>query len=82
VDRVVAWSTVVVLTIVVVLFFVSVQVTSCADAAPGQGESRCATGPMGGMAVFWSVVIVGAAVVATSIWRIVRLVRLVRTQQD
>ena len=84
-DRVIAWSTVAVLTIVVVLFFGLVQVTSCADAAPGQGESVCTTGPMGGAAVFWSVVIVGTAVVAASIWRIVRnvrIVRLVRTRHD
>lgn len=72
VDRVVAWSTVAVVTTVTALFLTLVQSTSCVDAATGEGVSSCSTGPVIGVAGAWIVCSVAAVVVAASIWRIVR----------
>ncbi|MDR6172512.1 hypothetical protein [Curtobacterium sp. SORGH_AS_0776] len=57
-ERVVGWSTVAVIVVVTVLWLVMVQVTSCSDAAPGQGTSSCETEPVLGVAGSW---IAGAA---------------------
>ena len=75
VDRVVGWSTVAVVVAVTVLFLTLVQVSSCADAAQGEGTSSCTTEPMLGIVGSWIAGVVGAGVVAFSIWRIVRAAR-------
>jgi hypothetical protein len=82
VDRVIAWSTVAVVATVTVLFLTLIQVTSCADAAPGEGTSSCTTEPMLGVAGSWIAGCAGAAVVALSIWQIVRAVRSAEQDED
>ncbi|MGN8050859.1 hypothetical protein ACTJKO_14345 [Curtobacterium sp. 22159] len=71
-DRVVAWSTVAVVTTVTALFLTLVQSTSCVDAATGESVSSCSTEPVIGVAGAWIVCSVAAVVVAVSIWRIGR----------
>jgi hypothetical protein len=75
VDRVVGWSTVAVVVTVTLLFLTLVQVSSCADAAQGEGTSSCTTEPMLGVAGSWIAGLAGAGVVAFSIWQIVRAAR-------
>lgn len=75
VDRVVGWSVVAVVVAVTVLFLTLVQVSSCADAAQGEGTSSCTTEPMLGIVGSWIAGVVGAGVVAFSIWQIVRAAR-------
>jgi hypothetical protein len=75
VDRVVGWSTVAVVVTVTVLFLTLVQVSSCADAAQGEGTGSCTTEPMLGVAGSWIAGLAGAGVVAFSIWQIVRAAR-------
>lgn len=74
-DRVVAWSTVAVISIVIVGIFFLFQVSGCADAAPGEGESTCTSGPAIGVPGLWTVAVIGAAVVVTSVWQILRALR-------
>jgi hypothetical protein len=50
VDRVVGWSTVAVVVTVTVLFLTLIEVSSCADAAQGEGTSFCTTESMLGVA--------------------------------
>jgi hypothetical protein len=75
VERVVGWSTVAVIVAVTVLWLVLVQVTSCSDAAPGQGTSTCETEPVLGVAGSWIAGAAGAAVVALAVWQVVRAAR-------
>jgi hypothetical protein len=75
VDRVIGWSTVAVVVTVTVLILTLVQVSSCADAARGEGTSSCTTEPMLGIAGSWVAAIAGAGVLAVSIWQIVRATR-------
>ena len=72
VDRVIGWVTVAVVTTVTVLMLTVVQMTSCADVAPGEGTSSCTTTPMLGVVDSWIAGLVGAAVVVCCIWQIVR----------
>ncbi|OII34995.1 hypothetical protein BIU98_03375 [Curtobacterium sp. MMLR14_010] len=72
VDRVIGWITLAVVTTVTVLMVTLVQMTSCADAAPGGGTSSCTTTPMLGVAGSWIAGLVGAGVVACCIWQVVR----------
>lgn len=74
-ERVVGWSTVAVIVAVTVLWLVLVQVTSCSDAAPGEGTSSCETGPVLGVAGTWIAGATGAATVAVAVWQIVRATR-------
>lgn len=74
-DRVIGWSTVAVVVTVTVLFLTLVQVSSCADAAQGEGTSSCTTEPMLGVAGSWIAGVAGAGVVAFSICQIVRAAR-------
>lgn len=74
-DRVIGWSTVAVVTAVTALPLTLLQVSSCADAAPGGGASSCTTQPLIGVAGSWIAGVVGAAVVAVSVWQIVRATR-------
>ncbi|GAA3342745.1 hypothetical protein GCM10017714_32420 [Curtobacterium pusillum] len=74
-NRVAAWYAVTVVTIVIVLFCALYQVGSCADAARGDGESVCTSGPAVGVPALWSIVVVGASVVAVAIWQIIRNTR-------
>lgn len=71
-DRVIGWSTVAVVATVTVLFLTLIQVSSCADAAQGEGTSSCTTEPMMGVAGTRIAGFAGAAVVAFSIWQIIR----------
>lgn len=75
-DRVIGWSTVAVVTAVTALLLTVMQVSSCADAAPGGGgASSCTTQPLIGVAGSWIAGVVGAAVVAASVWQMVRATR-------
>ena len=73
--RVTAWSTVAVVTAVVVAFVALLRMDSCADAALGEGESVCTSGPAVGVPLLWWIVVVGTAVVAVAIWNAVRAFR-------
>lgn len=75
-NRVVAWTAVAIISTLIVVFFAMYQVGSCADAAPGQGESVCTSGPAIGVPGLWVVSIIGAVVVAVAVWRIVRAWRV------
>lgn len=70
-NRVLAWSGVAVSTVLVVAFAAMFQVGSCADAAPGAGESVCTTGPAIGVPALWTVVVLGVVVVLVAVWRAV-----------
>jgi hypothetical protein len=72
---VIGWSTVAVVVTVTVLFLALVQVSSCADAAQGEGTSSCTTKPLLGIAGSWIARVAGAGVVAFSIWQIARAAR-------
>jgi hypothetical protein len=72
---VIGWSTIAVDVTVTVLFLALMQVSSCADAAQGDGTSVCTTEPMLGIAGSWIAGVAGAGVVACSIWQIVRAAR-------
>lgn len=74
-DRVIGWSTVAVVVTVTVLFLALMQVSSCADAARGDGTSVCTTEPLLGIAGSWIACVAGAGVVAFSIWQIARATR-------
>jgi len=82
VDRVIAWSNVAVVVTVTVLFLALIQVSSCADAAEGEGTSFCTTEPMLGVAGSWIAGFAGAGVVAFSIWQIVRVTRSPEQDED
>ena len=73
--RVAAWSTVAVVTAVVVVFVALLRMDSCADAALGEGESVCTSGPAVGVPLLWWIVVVGTAVVTVAIWNAVRAFR-------
>lgn len=73
--RGIAWSTVAVVTLIVVVFSALLRVSSCADAAAGEGESVCNSGPAVGVPLLWGIVLVGAVVVAVAIWNAVRAFR-------
>lgn len=81
-DRVIAWSNVAVVVTVTVLFLALIQVSSCADAAEGEGTSFCTTEPMLGVAGSWIAGFAGAGVVAFSIWQIVRVTRSPEQDED
>lgn len=83
VDRVIGWSTVAVVTAVTALLLTLMQVSSCADAAPGGGgTSSCTTQPLIGVAGSWIAGVVGAAVVGVSVWQIARATRSRAQDED
>lgn len=71
-NRLAAWAALAVISTLIVIFFAIYQVSSCADAAPGHGESVCTSGPAIGVPGLWVVSIIGAVVVAVAVWQIVR----------
>lgn len=71
-NRLAAWTAVAVISTLIVVFFAMYQVSICADAAPGHGESVCTSGPAIGVPGLWVVSIIGAVVVAVAVWQIVR----------
>lgn len=81
-NRVVGWGTVAVVVSVVVLFLTLARVSSCADAAPGEGTSSCANAPMLGIAGSWIVGTAGAGVVALSAWQISKATRSSESHED
>lgn len=81
-DRVIGWSTVAVVVTVTVLFLTLIQVSSCADAAQGEGTSFCTTEPMLGVVGSWIAGFAGAGVVAFSIWQIVRATQPAEQDED
>lgn len=72
VNRMAAWSAVAIISTLIVVFFAIYRVGSCADAAPGHGESVCTSGPAIGVPGLWIVSTIGAVVVAVAVWQIVR----------
>ncbi len=70
-NRVLTWSGVAVSTVLVVAFAAMFQVGTCADAAPGTGESVCTSGPAIGVPALWAVVVIGTVVVLFAVWRAV-----------
>jgi hypothetical protein len=76
VNRALAWSGVAVSAVLVVAFAAMFQVSSCADAALGEGESVCTTGPAVGVPALWAVVVIGAVVVLVAVWRAVVAIRV------
>lgn len=78
-SRVVGWISAAVLAALVTVFFAFVlKGGSCLDAAPGEGESSCTTGPAIGATAALVVGIVGSVVVILASARAVVLGRRLR----
>lgn len=77
------WIAVAVATALVVFFFAVVfQSTTCFDAAPGEGESYCTTGPAIGVPAVWGFTIVGGVIIVFSVIRAVLIGRRRPAPQD
>ncbi len=76
-DRAIAWIVLAVVTAVPAVLLAVTQVTSCADAAPGAGSSRCTSGPVLGLTGSWVAGAVAAAVVVVAVVQVVRATRSV-----
>lgn len=76
-DRAIAWIVLAVVTAVPAVLLDVTQVTSCADAAPGAGSSRCTSGPVLGVTGSWVAGAVAAAVVVVAVVQVVRATRSV-----
>ncbi|WP_157510038.1 hypothetical protein [Frondihabitans sp. Leaf304] len=78
-SRVVGWISAAVLAALVTVFFAFVlQGGSCLDAAPGEGESSCTTGPAIGATAALVVGVVGSFVVILATARAIVLGRRLR----
>jgi len=82
VDRAIAWVVLALVTAVPALFLAVTRVSSCADAAPGAGASRCTSGPVLGVAGSWAAGAVAVVVVAIAVVQVVRAVRSGRAATD
>lgn len=82
VERAIAWVVLALVTAVPALLLASAQVTSCFDAAPGEGTSHCTSGPVLGVTGSWIAGAVAVAVVAIAVVQVVRAVRPVPAAED
>ncbi|MFJ6172485.1 hypothetical protein [Curtobacterium sp. NPDC092190] len=81
-DRAIAWVVLALVTAVPALLLAVTRVSSCADAAPGAGTSRCTSGPVLGVTGSWSAGAVAVVVVAIAVVQVVRAVRSGRPPTD
>ncbi|QCR43085.1 hypothetical protein C1N91_05520 [Curtobacterium sp. SGAir0471] len=76
-DRAIAWVVLALVTAVPAALLAVTQVTSCVDAPPGGGTSRCTSGPVLGVAGSWEAGSVAVVVVAIAVVQVVRATRSV-----
>ncbi|AIV39816.1 MULTISPECIES: hypothetical protein [unclassified Curtobacterium] len=77
-DRAIAWVVLALVTAVPALFLAVTRVSSCADAAPGAGTSRCTSGPVLGVTGSWIAGVVATVIVVIAVVHVVHVVRAVR----